>query len=131
MHHLLGVTHRERGEHIEADEQLEAARDIFAQLGASPELTAVKGRLLAVAGRYASLTPRERDIAHLISQGRTNQEISEGLFVSKKTVEYHVSNLLPKLGMESRRELWTAAAVASQRTSPPAQTPGFSPGVRA
>ncbi|GAA1119454.1 helix-turn-helix transcriptional regulator [Nesterenkonia jeotgali] len=131
MHHLLGVTHRERGEHIEADEQLEAARDIFAQLGASPELTAVKGRLLAVAGRYASLTPRERDIAHLISQGRTNQEISEGLFVSKKTVEYHVSNLLPKLGMGSRRELWTAAAVASQRTSPPAQTPGFSPGVRA
>ncbi|MCH8570192.1 LuxR C-terminal-related transcriptional regulator [Nesterenkonia sp. AY15] len=131
LHHSLGVVHRERGEHTEADDQLEAARDIFAQLGAAPELTAVKGRLLSVAGRYASLTPRERDIAHLISQGRTNRQISESLFVSQKTVEYHVANLLPKLRMDSRRELWTAAAVTSQRTSPPEQTPGFAPGVRA
>nr|WP_255546085.1 MULTISPECIES: BREX system ATP-binding domain-containing protein [unclassified Nesterenkonia] len=130
LHHSLGIAHRECGEHAEADEQLEAARDIFAQLGASSELGAVKSRLLSVAGRYASLTPRERDIAHLISQGRTNREISESLFVSKKTVEYHVSNLLPKLGMSSRRELWTAAAVASQRTAPPEQAPGFSPGLR-
>ncbi|WP_370642692.1 MULTISPECIES: response regulator transcription factor [unclassified Nesterenkonia] len=84
-----------------------------------------------MAGRYASLTPRERDIAHLISQGRTNRQISESLFVSQKTVEYHVANLLPKLRMDSRRELWTAAAVTSQRTSPPEQTPGFAPGVRA
>ncbi|MGJ9374053.1 LuxR C-terminal-related transcriptional regulator [Nesterenkonia sp. CF4.4] len=130
LHHSLGVIQRECGEHLDADEQLEAARDIFAQLGASPELTAVQSRLLSVAGRYASLTPRERDIAHLISQGRTNSEISEGLFVSKKTVEYHVSNLLPKLGMTSRRELWTAAAVASQRISPPEQPPGSTPGLR-
>lgn len=129
LHHSLGVIHRERGAHAEADEHLEAARNIFAHLGASPELSAVKSRLLAVAGRYASLTPRERDIAHLVSQGRTNAEISENLFVSKKTVEYHVANLLPKLGMSSRRELWTAAAVTSQRTSPPEQTPGYAPGV--
>lgn len=131
LHHSLGVILRERGEHLDADEHLEAARNIFAQLGAAPELTEVKSRLLSVAGRYASLTPRERDIAHLISQGRTNNEISASLFVSKKTVEYHVSNLLSKLGLGSRRELWTAAAVASQRVSPPTQTPGFAPGVRA
>ncbi|GAA1137243.1 helix-turn-helix transcriptional regulator [Nesterenkonia lutea] len=129
IHHSLGVVHRDRGEHGLADEQFEAAKNIFAQLGAAPELSAVKSRLLSVAGRYTSLTPRERDMAYLISQGRTNREIAEGLFVSVKTVEYHVSNLLPKLGMTSRRELWTAAAVASQRTSPPEQTPGFAPGV--
>lgn len=129
LHHALGVVHRQRGEHAEAEEQLEAARNIFAQLGAAPELSDVKSRLLSVAGRYASLTPRERDMAYLISQGRTNREIAENLFVSVKTVEYHVSNLLPKLGISSRRELWTAAAVASQRTSPPDQTPGFSPGI--
>jgi len=115
---------------MEADSQLEAARNIFAQLGAAPELSDVKSRLLSVAGRYATLTPRERDIAYLISQGRTNREIAESQFVSVKTVEYHVSNLLPKLGMSSRRELWTAAAVASTRTHPPDQVPGYSPGVR-
>ncbi|WP_218220394.1 LuxR family transcriptional regulator [Nesterenkonia sp. Act20] len=129
LHHALGVVHRQRGEHAEAEEQLEAARDIFAQLGAAPELSDVKSRLLSVAGRYASLTPRERDMAYLISQGRTNREIAENLFVSIKTVEYHVSNLLPKLGISSRRELWTSAAVASQRISPPDQVPGFSPGI--
>jgi len=130
LHHALGEVHRELGEHMEADSQLEAARNIFAQLGAAPELSDVKSRLLSVAGRYATLTPRERDIAYLISQGRTNREIAESQFVSVKTVEYHVSNLLPKLGMSSRRELWTAAAVASTRTHPPDQVPGYSPGMR-
>ncbi|PRZ15665.1 LuxR C-terminal-related transcriptional regulator [Nesterenkonia sandarakina] len=129
VHHAVGMVHRERGDHTRADEQFEAARNIFAQLGAAPELTEVKSRLLSVAGRYASLTPRERDMAYLVSQGRTNREIAETLFVSVKTVEYHVSNLLPKLGMSSRRELWTAAALASQRMSPPERSPGFAPGV--
>ncbi|WP_188550450.1 LuxR C-terminal-related transcriptional regulator [Sediminivirga luteola] len=117
--HSLGRADRVLGDHPGADAALRRARDIFARLGAVPELTAVESRLLSVSGRYATLTPRERDFAYLISQGRTNRDIAAELFVSVKTVEYHVSNILTKLGLHSRRDLWTAAAVTAQRVTPP------------
>lgn len=116
----LGLHQRARGRHSEAERNLKAARDLFARLGAVPSLVSVESKLLSASDRQASLTDRERDIAYLVSQGLTNREIAQTLFVSVKTVEFHVSNLLPKLGITSRRQLWTAAAVASQRVSPPA-----------
>ncbi|WP_432042463.1 helix-turn-helix transcriptional regulator [Streptomyces cadmiisoli] len=51
------------------------------------------------------LTARERDIAHLIGRGLTNKEIAGELFVSSKTVEYHLSRTYDKLGLSNRREL--------------------------
>lgn len=51
------------------------------------------------------LSSRERKIAYLAAQGLTNQEIASELFVSAKTVEYHLGNVFAKLGISSRRQL--------------------------
>jgi non-specific serine/threonine protein kinase len=55
-----------------------------------------------------SLTGREREVAALIGQGKTNSEIADKLVLSKRTVETHVSNILSKLGLTGRGQvmLW-------------------------
>jgi DNA-binding NarL/FixJ family response regulator len=64
------------------------------------------------AGRGAALTDRERAIAQMIAEGASNPEIAQQLFVSRKTVERHVSNVLKKVGVRNRAEL--AARVAER-----------------
>ncbi len=54
---------------------------------------------------YGGLTTREREVAALISQGKINREIAEELVVSERTVESHVSNIMFKLGVQSRRQI--------------------------
>jgi DNA-binding CsgD family transcriptional regulator len=53
----------------------------------------------------ASLTPTERQVVDLAVEGLTNPEIAERLFISRRTVQVHVSHALAKLGAASRREL--------------------------
>ena len=53
----------------------------------------------------AGLTAREREVAEDLIAGMTNKEIAERLFVSVTTVNFHVRNILAKLGLHSRREL--------------------------
>jgi DNA-binding CsgD family transcriptional regulator len=53
----------------------------------------------------ADLTPRERDVAHLVGRGMTNREVGAELFVSAKTVEYHLGRIFAKLDITSRRQL--------------------------
>lgn len=72
---------------------------------------AVTGRLLSRLRdeqpsdpRLASLTLREREVLTLISDGLTNREIGESLFLSEKTVKNYVSGLLSKLGMQRRTQ---------------------------
>jgi len=52
-----------------------------------------------------TLTDREREIARLIASGESNPEIARRLFLSRKTVERHVSNVLRKVGARNRAEL--------------------------
>jgi two-component system response regulator DevR len=54
--------------------------------------------------RWASLTPRERGILDLVTEGMTNREIGERLFLAEKTVKNYVSVMLTKLGMERRAQ---------------------------
>lgn len=55
--------------------------------------------------RRQLLTPREQQIESLISQGKSNREIAARMGIERKTVDTHVSNMLGKLGMVTRREM--------------------------
>jgi DNA-binding NarL/FixJ family response regulator len=57
------------------------------------------------AAGVAALTERERAIARLVAEGASNPEIARQLFLSRKTVERHVSNVLKKVGVRNRAEL--------------------------
>jgi DNA-binding CsgD family transcriptional regulator len=59
-----------------------------------------------------TLSPREREVAQLAAEGRTNEEIAAHLFLSRRTVESHVSSALKKLGCRSRKELRALLAAA-------------------
>jgi DNA-binding CsgD family transcriptional regulator len=95
-------------------EQLNAARETALALNARPLLAACDETLTATGrdraagppGRLDGLTRREQVVARLVGQGLTNREIAAELYVSSKTIEYHVGNLFAKLGIASRRELW-------------------------
>jgi len=66
---------------------------------------------------FGGLTPREREVAHLVSQGKSNREIAEGLFLSERTVESHVGNILTKLGFDSRAQIAVWAVEKGLRPS--------------
>ena len=53
----------------------------------------------------ASLTAREHEVARLVVDRRTNPQIADGLYLSPKTVETHLSNIFRKLGVSSRVEV--------------------------
>jgi DNA-binding NarL/FixJ family response regulator len=58
----------------------------------------------------AGLTPRQVEVLELIASGATNAEIAAALVIAPKTVDHHVSAVLAKLGVTSRREAGAAAA---------------------
>ncbi|MGZ9236140.1 MAG: response regulator transcription factor, partial [Anaerolineales bacterium] len=57
------------------------------------------------AEKFEGLTPREREVARCLSQGKSNREIAETLVLSERTVENHVGNILTKLGFDSRAQI--------------------------
>ena len=54
---------------------------------------------------FGGLTAREREIATLIAQGKFNREIADALVLSERTIETHVSNIMLKLSLTSRRQI--------------------------
>ena len=103
---------RRAGRRLDARAQLRAAHDAFSDAGAEPwrkraaaELRAA-GETVATEPRPAlDLTPQELSIALLVAEGKMNKEIAAALYLSVKTVEYHLSNTFRKLGIHSRAEL--------------------------
>jgi ATP/maltotriose-dependent transcriptional regulator MalT len=115
-HLLYGEWLRREGRRVNAREQLHAAYDQFTTIGmeAFAERT---GRELAATGEKArkrspdtrdELTPQERQIARLARDGLSNPEIGAQLFISARTVEWHLRTVFTKLGITSRRQLRTA-----------------------
>ena len=99
------------GRATEASALLDAAHARFAALGAVPyaqRTRRIPGDGTIDRERYrAGLTAQEAVVARLVADGRSNKEVAAELFLSVKTVEFHLGNLYRKLGVRSRRDLRT------------------------
>src|SRR6266550_1119896 len=105
---LLGELRRRSGHKRLARQDLLRARSIFEGLGASRWVAEADQALARITGRRPSmgeLTDAELRVARLAAAGFRNREIAEQLFMSVRTVEGHLSNVYPKLGIRSRTEL--------------------------
>jgi ATP/maltotriose-dependent transcriptional regulator MalT len=101
---LISAACRELGDEDTAEMELDAARWVFEELGAGPDLARVAA-LSRRAGRGAApggLTLREVQVIRLVATGATNRGIAGELFLSEKTVARHVANIFTKLGLTSR-----------------------------
>jgi DNA-binding CsgD family transcriptional regulator len=99
---LIGLACRELGDQDGAEMELDAARSVFRQLAAAPDLARVEALSAGAAARAGGLTPRELEVLRRVAVGETNKAIAAGLFVSERTVDRHMSNIFAKLGVSSR-----------------------------
>jgi DNA-binding CsgD family transcriptional regulator len=92
----------------DAAQQAHFRKAAHAYLPSLPALTSLQEKKVA----YQGLTRREREVAVLIAQGKTNPEIAETLYLSVRTVKSHVTNILNKLGFDGRSQIaaWVVEA---------------------
>jgi DNA-binding CsgD family transcriptional regulator len=122
VYRSLARLHRASKREAEAERAFAAARDVIAELAATIDdgplrdgfLHAALGSLprerpvtplRAAKQSYGGLTAREREVAALIGQGRSNRDIAESLVLSERTVASHVGNILTKLDFTSRAQI--------------------------
>ncbi len=115
-HLAYGARLRRERQRVRAREQLRAAIDAFDHLGADPWSEMARTELAAT-GETArrrdvttlnDLTPQELQIALSLAEGRTTRETAAALFLSPKTIEYHLRSVYRKLSVGSRSELTAA-----------------------
>jgi DNA-binding NarL/FixJ family response regulator len=115
-HLLYGEWLRRENRRVDARAQLRTAHDQCTSIGMKAFAERARGELLATGERVRKrtvetrdeLTPQERQIARLARDGLSNPEIGARLFLSPRTVEWHLRKVFAKLGIRSRRELATA-----------------------
>jgi DNA-binding NarL/FixJ family response regulator len=107
-----GAHLRRNGQRRAAAARLKTALATFTTLGAQPSIERAESELdacgLSPRRRQPTspvLTPREQSVARLVAEGMTNPEIAARLFLSVKTVEYHLGNTYAKLGVRNRTQL--------------------------
>jgi DNA-binding NarL/FixJ family response regulator len=100
---LIGLACRALGDEDGAEMEFDAARWVFQQLGATPDLASAEAlSLKTAAAAGGGLTQRELQVLRQIAGGKTNRAIAAELYISEKTVARHVSNIFTKLGLSSR-----------------------------
>lgn len=108
----FGQTLRRAGKRRQADEVISTARDLYLSLGAETYVARCD-RELKAGGLHqvqrprdsVELTPQEEAVSSLVAQGLSNREVAAELYVSPKTVQYHLTRIYAKLGVRSRSEL--------------------------
>jgi DNA-binding CsgD family transcriptional regulator len=112
-HLLYGEWLRREGRRIDAREQLRTAHELFAAIGMEAFAKRARRELLATGETVRKrspqmreeLTPQETQIARLARDGLSNPEIGAQLFISSRTVQYHLGKVFAKLGISSRSQL--------------------------
>jgi DNA-binding CsgD family transcriptional regulator len=110
---VLGMRHRRSRRRADAWAALHEALAYFDRNGAEPWAQQARAELRAsgatpsadTASSLRSLTPQELQVALIVAQGDTTREAAAALFLSPKTVEFHLGNTYRKLGIRSRAEL--------------------------
>jgi DNA-binding CsgD family transcriptional regulator len=117
----FGERLRRAGRRVEAREQLRSALETFERLGATPWADRARGELRATGERLQrrkaheaeELTPQELQIALRVAEGKSNKEVAAALFLSHKTIEFHLGRIYRKLDIHSRGELIRRFAAGS------------------
>jgi DNA-binding CsgD family transcriptional regulator/tetratricopeptide (TPR) repeat protein len=112
-HLLYGEWLRREGRRFDAREQLRTAYDMFVAIGMEAFAERARRELITTGEKMRTrsnrtrdeLTPQEEQIARLARDGLSNPEIGARLFLSARTVEWHLGKVFTKLGISSRREL--------------------------
>ena len=120
-HLLYGEWLRREGRRVHAREQLRTAHDVFAEIGMAAFAERARRELIATGETVrkrsvetiTTLTAQEALIARLARDGRTNPEIGAQLFLSGRTVEWHLRKIFTKLSISSRRDLHAALSQAA------------------
>jgi DNA-binding CsgD family transcriptional regulator len=100
---LMGLACRALGDSEGGELELAAARGLFKQLEARPDLARIDALTKEAApGPAHGLTPRELQVLRRVAAGKTNKAVAAELFLSEKTIERHVSNIFTKLNVDSR-----------------------------
>jgi DNA-binding CsgD family transcriptional regulator len=112
-HLVYGEWLRRENRRLDAREELHLAHGMFSDIGAEAFAERARRELVATgetarrrtADTLDALTPQEAQIARLAGDGRTNPEIGAELYISPRTVEYHLHKVFQKLGISSRKGL--------------------------
>lgn len=122
IHRSLGKVYHLLKREDQAQHEWSVAREIITKLAATIDETALREHFLrttlpslpqgkprsqetVTSNLYGGLSAREREVAMLVAQGRSNREIAASLVVSERTAEVHVSNILGKLGFTTRVQI--------------------------
>jgi DNA-binding CsgD family transcriptional regulator len=126
IHARLGWLYHQQKKIDKSEREFASGRRVIHELAASIPDESIRTAFLAAAlkrlprerslsdrqreaAKYGGLTAREREVAQLVSQGKSNREIADVLVLSERTIENHVSNILNKLGFDARSQIavWT------------------------